>query len=97
MRTLSIVEEFKTEAARAVFTKQQAVYATLQLLQAEMQDPANTAEETALLQKAIERADLRYIDTTSTQTDHMLDTLGVARFAAQDIVDGISALVFDVE
>ena len=32
MRTLNSVSEFQTEAANAVFTKQQAISATLQLL-----------------------------------------------------------------
>lgn len=44
MRTLNSVSEFQTEAANAVFTKQQAISATLQLLTKEWNDPGNTPE-----------------------------------------------------
>ena len=56
MRTLHYINEFKTEAANAVFTKQQAVAATLQLLEKERLCPDNTDEETALFTTAIEKA-----------------------------------------
>ena len=96
MRTLHYVNEFKTEAANAVFTKQQAVAATLQLLENERLCPDNTDEETALFTTAIEKAEFRYIDSTKTDTDRMLDGLGVARFTTEDIVEGIQMLLFDV-
>ena len=59
MRQLTAVLEFQEEAANAVFTKQQAVAATLQLLRREENDPVNTAEETALFAAAVGRAEFR--------------------------------------
>ena len=56
MRTLNSVSEFQTEAANAVFTKQQAISATLQLLTKEWNDPGNTPEEKSVLENAIQRA-----------------------------------------
>ncbi|MBR6791213.1 MAG: hypothetical protein IKM31_10145 [Oscillospiraceae bacterium] len=97
MRTLHTVIEFKAEAGNAVFTKQQAVAATLQLLEKEKLNPENTAEETAVFAAAIAKAEFRYIDATKTETDRMLDGLGVARFTTEDIVNGIEALLFDVK
>ncbi|MEG2037421.1 MAG: hypothetical protein RRZ93_05480 [Ruthenibacterium sp.] len=85
MRSLPYIDEFKTEAVDAVFTKQQAVAATLQLLQKEQSSPENTAEETALFTRAMSKAEFRYIDATVTDTDRMLDGLGVARFTTQSI------------
>ena len=93
MRTLNSVSEFQTEAANAVFTKQQAISATLQLLTKEWNDPGNTPEEKSVLENAIQRAEFRYID----ETDRMLDAIGVARFTTQDIVNAIQAIVFDAE
>ena len=55
MRTLNSVSEFQTEAANAVFTKQQAISATLQLLTKEWNDPGNTPEEKSVLENAIQR------------------------------------------
>ena len=57
MRTLNSVSEFQTEAANAVFTKQQAISATLQLLTKEWNDPGNTPEEKSVLENAIQRAE----------------------------------------
>ena len=95
MRTLNSVSEFQTEAANAVFTKQQAISATLQLLTKEWNDPGNTPEEKSVLENAIQRAEFRYIDATKSETDRMLDAIGVARFTTQDIVNAIQAIVFD--
>ena len=92
MRTLNSVSEFQTEAANAVFTKQQAISATLQLLTKEW----NEAEK-SVLENAIQRAEFRYIDATKSETDRMLDAIGVARFTTQDIVNAIQAIVFDAE
>ena len=92
MRTLNSVSEFQTEAANAVFTKQQAISATLQLLTKEWNDPGNTPVE-----NAIQRAEFRYIDATKSETDRKLDAIGVARFTTQDIVNAIQAIVFDAE
>lgn len=91
------VSEFQTEAANAVFTKQQAISATLQLLTKEWNDPGNTPEEKSVLENAIQRAEFRYIDATKSETDRMLDAIGVARFTTQDIVNAIQAIVFDAE
>ena len=66
MRTLNSVSEFQTEAANAVFTKQQAISATLQLLTKEWNDPGNTPEEKSVLENAIQRAEFRYIDATKS-------------------------------
>ena len=57
----------------------------------------NSSEEAEILQNAINKAEFRYIDTTKTETDQMLDAIGVARFTTQNIVDGINALLFDAE
>ena len=95
MRTLNSVSEFQTEAANAVFTKQQAISATLQLLTKEWNDPGNTPEEKSVLENAIQRAEFRYID--ATKSDRMLDAIVVARFTTQDIVNAIQAIVFDAE
>ena len=88
MRTLNSVSEFQTEAANAV---------TLQLLTKEWNDPGNTPEEKSVLENAIQRAEFRYIDATKSETDRMLDAIGVARFTTQDIVNAIQAIVFDAE
>ncbi|MCI8601620.1 MAG: hypothetical protein HFE45_08555 [Oscillospiraceae bacterium] len=96
MRILTHVNEFKNEAANAVFTKQQAVAATLQLLEQERQSPENSAADTELFTRALARAEYRYLDATKTDTDRMLDGLGVARFTTADIVEAINALLFDV-
>ena len=97
MRQLTAVLEFQEEAANAVFTKQQAVAATLQLLRREENDPVNTAEETALFAAAVGRAEFRYIDATNTETDRMLDAIGVARVTAADVVRAIHDLLFDLQ
>lgn len=97
MRTLNSISEFQTEAAHAVFTKQQAISATLQLLTKEWNAPDNTPEEKTVLENALKRAEFRYIDATKSDTDRMLDDIGVARFTTQDIVSAIQAIVFDAE
>ena len=96
MRTLNSVSEFQTEAANAVFTKQQAISATLQLLTKEWNDPAIRLRKIGS-GNAIQRAEFRYIDATKSETDRMLDAIGVARFTTQDIVNAIQAIVFDAE
>ena len=50
-----------------------------------------------MLENAIQRAEFRYIDATKSETDRMLDAIGVARFTTQDIVNAIQAIVFDAE
>ena len=39
----------------------------------------------------------RYLDATETQTDQMLDSLGVARLTTEEIAQAIEAVVFDME
>ena len=63
----------------------------------EWNDPGNTPEEKSVLENAIQRAEFRYIDATKSETDRMLDAIGVARFTTQDIVNAIQAIVFDAE
>ena len=96
MRTLHHVNEFKQEAGQAVFNKQQAISVTMQLLLKEQADPANTGAEATALAEAVRKAEFRYIDETRSQTDQMLDELGVARFTVEDIVRAIGMLIFDV-
>ncbi len=97
MNNLPFVDEFKKEAANAMFTKQQAISATLQLLQAESTKQNNSESETVTLNNALKKAEFKYIDETTTSTDKMLDSLGVARFTTQDIVEAINSLLFDVK
>ena len=47
--------------------------------------------------RLLELAEFRYIDQTKTETDRMLDECGVARITAQDIIEAINALLFDVQ
>ena len=61
----------------------------MQLLTKEWNDPGNTPEEKSVLENAIQRAEFRYIDATKSETDRMLDAIGVARFTTQDIVNAI--------
>ena len=41
MRTFHKIDEFRTEAANALFTKQQAISVTMRLLELELADPQN--------------------------------------------------------
>ena len=45
MRTFHKIDEFRTEAANALFTKQQAISVTMRLLELELADPQNSEEE----------------------------------------------------
>lgn len=97
MRTLNKVIEFKQEAPHALFTKAQALAVMLRLFDTERQQPENTPAETAVFEQAMKSVHFRYLDATETQTDQMLDSLGVARLTADDIVQAVEAVVFDVE
>ncbi len=97
MNNLPYLEEFKTEAAGASFTKQQAVSATLTILQKEKTKSNNSPSDTKVFDDALKKAEFKYIDATSTETDVMLDSLGVARFSCDDIVKAINDLIFDVK
>lgn len=97
MRTLDKVDEFRVEASGALFTKQQAIAITLRLLEMESENPSNTAEETQILQSALHKINFNYLDSTATQTDTMLDTLGVARLSADQIIAAIDNVIFEVK
>lgn len=97
MRTLTHLDEFRREAQNALFTKQQAISVTLRLLELEKNSQENTDQESVILEQAMRKAEFRYIDQTKTETDRMLDECGVARITAQDIIEAINALLFDVQ
>lgn len=95
MLKLNKVDEFRREAANALFTKQQALAITLQLLKREADD---ADEETkAVLNKAIEKINVSYLDDTSTETDVLLDTFNVARLNSADILNAINVIIFECE
>jgi len=96
MRMLKKVEEFQREASNALFTRSQAIAVTLRLLEMEMND-SDSAEEAEALANAMRIAHIGYLDATNTETDALLDSMGVARITAEDIVKAISAIVFDAE
>ena len=60
-------------------------------------DSRKTREEAAVLENAMKNLNFRYLDTTETQTDQMLDSLGVARLTTAEIAQAIEAVVFDME
>ena len=97
MRTLHKLHEFQQEAGHAVFNKQQAVAITLRLLETEKNDPDNTDEENRILADAMKKVEFRYLDATQTETDFVLDSLGVARFTVSDIVNAVKNVLFDVK
>lgn len=97
MRTLQHIEEFKREASNALFTKQQAISITLRLLELEANDPEGNEEDRATLLEAMEKTEFRYLDSTKTNTDQLLDSFGVARITAEDIVAAIDYILFDVK
>ena len=95
MRTLNLVDEFRQEATQALFNKQQAIAVTYKLLEMELANPANSAQDQAILAAAAQRVSIRYLDQTQTGTDQLLDSLGVARFTAQNITDALKTLIFE--
>ena len=97
MRTLNKVIEFQQEESNALFTKAQALAITMQMLELERRQPENTPEEAAVLENAMKNLNFRYLDTTETQTDQMLDSLGVARLTTAEIAQAIEAVDFDME
>lgn len=97
MRSLNGIDEFKREAANAVFTKEQAMQISLRLLKKELENPANSPEDTAVLKKAMEYFSFEYLDATTTETDKMLDAFNVARLTTEDIVEAIKVLLFDAK
>ncbi len=97
MRTLYKLEEFKREAGEALFTKQQAVAVTLRLLELELNDPQNSEEDRRILSDAMKKATFSYLDSTQTEIDALLDSVGAARISASSVADAVSRIIFDVE
>lgn len=97
MRKLKKVDEFRTEASNAIFTKQQALAVAFKLFELELADPANSEEDTRILSEAMKRVSFYYFDSTTTQTDAILDSIGVARMTSEDIINAINILIFEAE
>lgn len=98
MRNCTKIDEFKQEAQNALFTKQQALSVVTRLLQLEAADTENHTEtECQQLQDAAARVDFTYLDFTSSETDTMLDSFGVARITTEDIVKALDVVLFEVE
>ena len=49
------------------------------------------------MKTAISKAEFRYLDLTRTDTDTLLDSLGVARFTTQDIVSAVEDIIFNAQ
>ena len=96
MQRLERLEEFKREAGGALFTKQQAVSVTLRLLELARKDATDERDQ-RVLADAMRRISFQYLDSTSTETDEMLDSLGVARLSADRIVEAIEYAIFESE
>lgn len=96
MRQLKVIDEFRLEAKNALFTRQQAMAAAIQLLRRELAEGDNSPEDTDTLKKAIQKMGLRYLDETETQTDVMLEALGVPRLTTDDILKAVNDVLFDV-
>ena len=97
MRTLDKIDEFRTEAENALFTKQQALSITLKLLELELESPKNDEEDKRILEAAIKRVNIRYLDATNTDTDNLLDAYNVARLTAEDILEAINVIIFEAK
>lgn len=95
MHDFEKIDEFRREASSALFTKQQAIAVTLNLFERELASGSNSDKEKAILEKAMQKINVRYLDQTTSETDQMLDTLGVARFTSEDIMEAIDAMIFD--
>lgn len=96
MKNLKKLDEFRTEASGALFNKSQAVAVTLRLLEAEM-NACDTPKEAEVFAKALKIAHVGYLDSTDTETDAMLDSLGVARITSEQIAAAVRAILFDAE
>lgn len=95
MRSLRKIEEFKTEAANALFTKQQAISIVLKLFEWELSQPNNSNEDTKVLTNALKIVNINYFDPTSSDTDKILDAVGVARLNIYDISNAIDTIIFE--
>lgn len=97
MRKLNIVDEFRTEAAKSLFTKTQAMAISIRLLQLELAEGSNSQTDTRVLSDMLKRFDFHYLDENPTQTDNILDNANVARLTCEDILKAIELVRFDVE
>lgn len=97
MRTIPEVEEFRREANNALFTKQQAISVTLRLLEEAAKNPDNREEDKQTFLDAMTRINFHYLDATDSSTDAILDSIGVARFTAADIISAIEFVLFESE
>ena len=97
MRTLKKIDEFRVEAVNAVFTKQQALAVAFKLFELELADPDNSEEDSRILTDAMKRVSIYYFDSTATQTDTILDAIGVARLTAEDIINAINIMIFEAK
>jgi len=93
---LSHVDEFKSEASKALFTKHQAMTITMRLLNEELADPSNTRRDIEILREAMKKVNFSYLDATTTKTDLLLDSLNVARLTADEIVLALETIIFEV-
>jgi len=96
MKTFRMLDEFKAEAAGALFTRAQAGAVTTALL-SKCKEETGDSETAAEIDRAAARAMHYYLDPTQSDTDVLLDSLGVARISADDIVRAIEMLLFDAE
>jgi len=96
MKTFGMLDEFKAEAANALFTKAQATAVTAALLEKGKREAA-TEEKARQIDRAASSVMQYYLDPTESETDSMLDSLGVARISADDIVRTVEMLLFDAE
>lgn len=96
MRMLTFVDEFRCEADKAIFTKEQALTVMKMLLEKELNEGRNSESEASQLAEALAKIDVSYVDPTKTQTDQMLDELDVARLTAEDIVSALETILFEV-
>ena len=74
------------------------VQVSLMLLKTEL-NRAGSANEADILRRAIDQftRNFRYLDPNQSETDRMLDSLGVARLRTEDLVEAIKAVLFDAE
>ncbi|HIT08279.1 MAG TPA: hypothetical protein IAB55_04240 [Candidatus Merdivicinus faecavium] len=98
MLNLAALDELIREAPHALYTREQAVQVSLMLLKTEL-NRAGSANEADILRRAIDQftRNFRYLDPNQSETDRMLDSLGVARLRTEDIVEAIKAVLFDAE
>lgn len=96
MRNLNIVNEFRQEATKALFTKAQALSVTSKLFDLEIEN-ATTNDEIAILTSAKSRINISYFDSNATLTDKILDSADVARLTSEDIANAINTMIFEAK